>query len=477
MMPMSRSDRRSWFGAALLAASAGAGAVLVAASPGDARPETGSASPPSSASRLVGANSCAARGCHGAVGPVAPLSGDVFIKDGAFTTWSQFDPHARAYEVLRDRRSVRIAKNLGKALGAEKAHEAKTCLACHATATSPETTGSGASVVDGVSCESCHGPAGAWLETHLGQGWPKNLPGRRSQGNLVLSSAADRARACVDCHVGNRSRGMDVNHDLIAAGHPRLHFEYSAYLANYPKHWREKDRATGAGNSEALAWITGQLVTARASLGLLAERAGDSMAGSPSGPLKTAPWPELAESECFACHHGLEKPGWTPDRGPFAVKPGQPAWATWPWAMLPEFKEVRPGWDIAAPGSPLSALRDEMSRPGPDAQRVVDRAGPVARLIDQWLEQAKGLELDDDRVAKLAERLARGWPDRRETWDQSAQRYLALSALSRAAKTHGIEWPGSRPIAEALEAARKRLGFAPGFDSPGGGRPGAAPGP
>ena len=45
--------------------------------------------------RRVGSYSCAARGCHGAVGPTSPATGDVFIKDGASTTCRYFDPHNR----------------------------------------------------------------------------------------------------------------------------------------------------------------------------------------------------------------------------------------------------------------------------------------------------------------------------------------------------------------------------------------------
>ena len=35
-------------------------------------------------------------------------------------------------------------------------------------------------------------------------------------------------KACAACHIGDSSK--EVNHDLVAAGHPRLAFEYSAFL-------------------------------------------------------------------------------------------------------------------------------------------------------------------------------------------------------------------------------------------------------
>ncbi len=30
---------------------------------------------------------------------------------------------------------------------------------------------------------------------------------------------------------------MEVDHDLIAAGHPALRFEFATYFANLPPHW------------------------------------------------------------------------------------------------------------------------------------------------------------------------------------------------------------------------------------------------
>ena len=30
-----------------------------------------------------------------------------------------------------------------------------------------------------------------------------------------------------------------MNHDMIAAGHPALHYEFATYHECQPKHWRE----------------------------------------------------------------------------------------------------------------------------------------------------------------------------------------------------------------------------------------------
>ena len=61
---------------------------------------------------------------------------------------------------------------------------------------------------------------------------------------------AERAKVCTRCHVGRRSPDglltQEVNHDLIAAGHPRLNFEFAAYQENLPVHWDEKERNAAA---------------------------------------------------------------------------------------------------------------------------------------------------------------------------------------------------------------------------------------
>ena len=124
-------------GLALLAGSIGISVILgVLVSPGGASPRTESS--PIAEPRRIGMNSCAARGCHGAVESVDPAKGDVYIKDGAYTTWLNFDPHARAYEVLLEPRSVAIADKLKESLKNEPAHKAELCLSCHSTTSPPE---------------------------------------------------------------------------------------------------------------------------------------------------------------------------------------------------------------------------------------------------------------------------------------------------------------------------------------------------
>jgi len=80
------------------------------------------------------------------------------------------------------------------------------CMDCHGTVLSDFED---EQVEFGVSCESCHGPAGDYLGTHMGS----ELAQRTADGMVDLSNAKRRAKVCASCHYINNSR-------LLASGHP-----------------------------------------------------------------------------------------------------------------------------------------------------------------------------------------------------------------------------------------------------------------
>jgi hypothetical protein len=182
--------------------------------------------------RLVGSASCATAACHGG------LSGQPIV-GAEFSIWSQRDPHSRAYSVLLNDLSQQMAKRLELM---QPAHESAICLNCHSPATTTVTEAAPdreRHPIEGVSCEQCHGPAEHWLTAHVRKDWrPRSLAEKQKLGYRDLTDVLTRANLCADCHVGGP--GRDVNHDLIAAGHPRLFFELSAFHANMPRHWPEK---------------------------------------------------------------------------------------------------------------------------------------------------------------------------------------------------------------------------------------------
>jgi hypothetical protein len=392
-----------------------------------------------SASRFVGAGGCSAYACHGAVGPTKPESGDVAMKGGEYVTWLAYDPHAKAGEVLKDGRSEQIVR----ALGLEgPAWSARACLGCHAT----EVGGADEGVASAaVGCESCHGPARDWLASHT-------VPGRRGEtlasGMIDTKDLRTRVLGCAGCHVGDSTRQVD--HDLIAAGHPRLAFAFEDFQARYPRHWHEP-----AGRA-AENWAVGQVVTARTALDLLATRAAGVVEGT--GKAK-GPWPEFSEYGCFACHHQYRETGPEAPGG----RPGELPFGTWTYANLPVALGSRPGEASAAAIEAFRALDTEMRRPVPDPVKVAAGAKLASSNLGKWLglpgpgenQARKLLEIFLDPARMAAPR----------DWDGRAQDALALAALKSAAPADS-----GTGLDEAIREAYRRLKFPAGQDSPGASR-------
>ena len=191
---------------------------------------------PMSSPHYLGAASCSSSSCHGGAGE----------QHNQFIVWSQRDFHQRASLILTTARSARIAERLS----INDASVSPRCTVCH----SPLTTISSARLVDknhpdnGVSCESCHGPAEAWLRSHTRRDYTYAM--RVSAGMRDLRNWYVRANACVACH-------QTVDTDVVDAGHPRLVFELSAQMKAQPPHWRD------SADSPIRAWLTGQAVALR----------------------------------------------------------------------------------------------------------------------------------------------------------------------------------------------------------------------
>ena len=189
--------------------------------------------------------------------------------------WVENDPHARAYNVLFTPES----KNMAAALNLGEPWKAQRCLSCH----SAPVIGSlainakiDASTIlaDGVSCELCHGPAENYLAAHTIRAW---LPKVMNDSHFGMNKTADiavRGQICADCHVGQPGPDgkpwRDVNHDLIAGGHPRLSFELSAFMATMPPHWNP--RRNPERFDELKSWLDGQFTSADAALRVLGAR-------------------------------------------------------------------------------------------------------------------------------------------------------------------------------------------------------------
>jgi len=258
--------------------------------------------PASSVGKYNGPGGCAASSCHGSVQPKLMTR----ILQNEYSIWIAQDRHAKAFSVLSNPVSVRMGKLLN--IGAPS--QAPKCLACHALYVPTEQRAQTFELDDGVSCESCHGPAAGWLGAHTVRDWPHEKSvqlGMYDNRNLIK-----RSEKCLSCHLGSADKFVD--HEMIAAGHPDLTFELSYFSFYMPQHWKtpEQDNVW----RRVQTWGVGQAVQLRESLYRLARRA--------EGPN----WPEYAELDCYACHHSLTmaSDSWRQERGYSGHRPGNPPW-------------------------------------------------------------------------------------------------------------------------------------------------------
>jgi hypothetical protein len=353
------------------------------------------------AQQWTGVGSCAAAACHGGGGPRGATGSE-------YTTWIRDDPHARAYSVLLEDRSQLMVRSLKDPQG-RAASQHPVCLGCHVR-NDPQ---SGQTPVsqrqDGVGCENCHGPAGNWLSVHYLDDWKKKTPEQKhALGMTDTSDVGQRAEACAACHVG--TPGHEVHHDLIAAGHPRLNFEFAAYLDLMPKHWDVAAEKRRTPDLEARAWTIGQLASARAALLLLADRAHKAQEHPGN-------WPEFAEYDCYACHHSLRTNKWQEKQDYAGRKPGSLPWGSWYFSLLPRAAGKS---DIGG----IDKLRQLMQEPHPDARAVAKEAEDRANDVGQWLTTiASGRLLETSLQA-----LAKAPPSGELDWDRATQTYCALAA-------------------------------------------------
>jgi hypothetical protein len=389
--------------------------------------------PAAAADRVVGAAGCSGIACHG--NPVAGLvpdspwgteDRDLDRWRSSSTVWRCYDPHARAYALLSNELSQDIMKRLK---AGQDATTDVRCLACH---TNPRVAAVVKSPLhaDGVGCEGCHGDAGRWLGPHAGWTPATNRPAAyRAVGMTALFDPAVRAETCAGCHVGSPAGPntplRDVTHELIAAGHPRLTFDYATYLRALPPHWAEKDRAAGrlrAPSELANHWLVGRAAGAAAAFDLLAARAASEG------------WPELAEFDCYACHHNLSAGGWPP-----RARNGRPGSLRW---NDPPLLDALAG--LSPVGPRIEPLHDRFRRPA-DGPGLAAEARVAA---DQWREVAADWARRPVGRRDLATALAGVRPGR---WDDACHLYYAAAALDRSAD------PGHRQPPDPTLAALRPL--------------------
>jgi hypothetical protein len=341
----------------------------------------------------------------------------------AYQVWASEDPHRHAYEVLFAERSVEIVANLSRSDAKDHAgvlHD--RCIGCHATAEQ------GDALQAGVSCESCHGPAANWLDEHYLTSWPERRAS--AAGFHDTKQLAIRAAVCTGCHVGPMLAAdgsvHDVNHDLIAAGHPRLTFELDAYLTNYPKHWNQHaDEDRHRGSFHTSVWAAGQ------------EQAARRLTWQIDVRQSRGPWPEFANFECFDCHHAIRPPSDARTAAPRATR-GLPRPALTPLVQLMAVGASRE--HLAAEHDRCEQLLGGSWLASRATQRENHSITPL--VINQTPVVAPFSAADLPAIATALAVQAR----QPMIWDQAVQFYLAVQALNR-------DWNSARLAAEAQKLA------------------------
>jgi len=361
-------------------------------------------------SAFSGPESCAASNCHGGVQPKTVVR----ISQNEYSIWASQDKHARAYSVLSNPVSVRMGKILGLTAAPNQSDK---CLNCHTLNVKPERRAQTFQSTDGgVSCENCHGPAVKWLGPHTLKNWTHDQSVKL--GMYDTRDLARRTEKCLSCHLGTAEK--EVDHTMIAAGHPDLTFQLDTFSSAMPRHWKPP--------ADASAWLSvrelavGQAVQLRAALNRLNRRS--------SGPH----WPEFAEYECFACHHSLTTPeaSWRQAAGYRSRPPGAPVWNPSTYAV---FRHVAAGVDAGTMQQLTLQLVEIQRISGNPANKddLAARANDAAVLTDQITQQLKSQAYDRKLTTKLLQEIADDSETISAEGERSAeQATMALDSLSLA---------------------------------------------
>ncbi len=362
----------------------------------------------SSGYKYVGPGSCSAWACHGGIQPRDTTK----VLQNEYSTWIVQDRHSRAYTVL----TQPLAKRMAEILKIGDPTKAQKCLVCHALSVPANERGTQFDIAEGVSCESCHGPASKWLGPHV-QADAKHAD-MVKLGLVDNKDLAVRSDRCLTCHLG--APGLEVDHEMLAAGHPDLTFELDSFSSIEPPHWVEKaPDAKDPINDKLLGvriWSIGQATQLEQSLTRLSRHA--------RGPI----WPEYTEMDCFTCHHSLTKPedSWRQAAGYGTRRPGNPPYNPSRYVV---FRHLARSADPAT------------------AKELETTMTEISALVAELQPDRTMLAAKCDRGAQLAGELARTMRD--TTYDRAQTEQLMREIAN---DSEGISFEGERSAEQAAMA-------------------------
>lgn len=352
---------------------------------------------PHRAGSYVGVASCAGSSCHGSTRPLERTE----ILQNEYYTWLNTDRHAQAYNVLFNDESALIARNMKLR---QSAYEARICLDCHTLYVPTQVQTGRIDLEDGVSCEGCHGPAGGWLAQHTESGWTHEQSVER--GMIELRDIPTRGRLCLTCHLGDATKTVD--HELIAAGHPRLAFELDNYTEGMPSHWK-----LGKESHGLRAWAVGQAVSFHQSLEQVRRYA------------RSERWPEFAVMVCTDCHHELKAGEWRQRRG-YTLRAGLPHWSPASYAvfrhLLSADEERLLSTQVPEVASQIARMRQ------PEA--VAAAAGQASTIASRAVSRLENAQWSDAEVRRVMTAIARDRATLSADVQVAEQTALALQSLA-----------------------------------------------
>lgn len=321
--------------------------------------------PEDGADMHLGVASCGSSTCHGSIAPLVTTT----VLQNEYTVWSENDKHARAYSVLLNEQSKRIARNLGL----ESAETADMCLDCHADNVPVERRGPKFQISDGVGCEACHGGSERWIEVHkvsdTAEGHQRNL----ANGLYPTEDPAARGKVCLSCHLGTENKL--ATHRIMGAGHPRLSFELDTFTQIEPAHFAFDEDYVARKNPSngAKIWAIGQAVA-------VAETMDAVLAPNHN---QSGLFPELFFFDCHACHKPMSANKWQ-ERASLGLGPGVIRFNDANLIML----------RIAA-----SVVSPELGNEVTEKGRALHRASQAGRKA--WSDAATAMRITANRAADV----------------------------------------------------------------------------
>ena len=371
----------------------------------------------------LGVASCASSTCHGSNVPFA----DSNVLQNEFRTWNEDDPHARAYQTLLSEQSISIAKKLGL----ESAQTADICLNCHADNAPAEHRGSEFILIDGVGCETCHGAAEQYIQSHTTATHQENL----NAGLRATETPSVRGALCVSCHIGNH-KDRKITHTIMGAGHPRLSFELNTFSSIQPAHYQvDQDYIDRKGqHNELQIWAIGQLIASEQLLTNIKE--------FPRSGL----FPELVHMDCLGCHQPMSKVDWAPN--PLTNLPAG--------ALRYNDAHLLMSYQLAKTVSP-SLANEVLSNTQLFLNNGVSEANTealISKLLNNLVSIRKGLEKSPLTQSKgneiLQALINNGLSASHQGYASAEQSAMAINSVARVVNLSQAESDSSDPARKAL---------------------------